>query len=56
MIDSSHWHEAPAWLTRLNPEAELDFTVSFLRNRSTLSGANYSQWEGGPALVFGWRF
>ena len=46
----------PAWLSRLNPEAELDFTVSFLRNRSTLSSANYSRWEGGPALVLGWRF
>ena len=56
IIDSSHWHEAPAWLTRLNPDAELDFTVSFLRNRSTLSSANYTQWEGGPALVLGWRF
>ena len=46
----------PEWLTKLNPGGELDFTVSFLRNRSTLSSANYSQWEGGPALVLSWRF
>jgi hypothetical protein len=45
----------PAWLTQINPEAELDFTVSFLRNRSTLLSANDSQWEGGRALVLGWR-
>jgi hypothetical protein len=46
----------PDWLTRINPGAELDFTVSFLRNRSSLASANYSQWEGGPALVLSWKF
>ena len=38
----------PAWLSRLNPEAELDFTVSFLRNHSTLSSASYRQWGAVP--------
>jgi hypothetical protein len=32
----------PDWRRRINPEAELDFAVAFLRNRSTLSSANYS--------------
>jgi hypothetical protein len=40
--------------TRINPEAEL--TVSFLRNRSTLPSADYTQRERGPALILGGRF
>lgn len=46
----------PEWLARINPEAELDFTISFLRNRSNVASENYSQWEGGPALMLAWRF
>lgn len=46
----------PDWLTRLNPGAELQFGVSFLRNQSSLASANYSQWEGGPQLSLSWRF
>jgi len=46
----------PDWLTRINPDAELQFGVSFLRNQSTLRSANYSQWEGGPSVSLSWRF
>jgi hypothetical protein len=53
---AAHAEWTPDWLTRINRGAELDFVVSFLRNRSTLASENYSQWEGGPALVLSWRF
>jgi hypothetical protein len=53
-VASAEW--TPDWLTQINPDATLQFTVSFLRNHSTLASANYSQWEGGPALAVTWRF
>jgi hypothetical protein len=46
----------PEWLTRRIPAAEIDFTISYLRNSSNLPSANYTIWEGGPAVVLSWRF
>ncbi len=46
----------PAWLTRIVPAAEIDFTLSFLKNFSNLPRERFSQWEGGPALALAWRF
>lgn len=46
----------PAWLTRLNPSAELDFSLAFLRNYSTVSEESFSQWEAGPTLGLSWSF
>lgn len=46
----------PSWLTSLVPGAEIDATLSFTRNFSTLQSEDFSQWEGGPALVFDWKF
>jgi hypothetical protein len=46
----------PTWLTQLVRSAEIDFSVSFLRNYSTVADERFSQWEGGPSLVLAWRF
>lgn len=46
----------PDWLTRRMPHAEIDFTLAYLRNASNLKAANYTVWEGGPALAMTWRF
>jgi len=46
----------PSWLTRLNPDAELDLVVYYERNLSTYSSARYANWTGGPQIVLGWKF
>jgi len=46
----------PGWLTKLNPDAELDFVVTFDRNLSTYSSARYVSWTGGPQIMLGWKF
>ncbi len=46
----------PAWLTRIVPAAGIDFTLSFLKNFSTLPRERFSPWEGGPAAALTWRF
>ncbi|HKM62369.1 MAG TPA: hypothetical protein VJY39_07740 [Acidisphaera sp.] len=46
----------PSWLTKVNPDAELDFVVTFDRNLSTYSSARYVSWTGGPQIMLGWKF
>lgn len=46
----------PEWLTRRVRAAEIDFTLTYLRNSSNLPSTNYTIWEGGPAVVLSWRF
>lgn len=53
-IARAEW--TPDWLTRRLPRAEIDFTIAYLRNASNLHAANYTVWEGGPALALTWRF
>jgi hypothetical protein len=52
----AHAEWTPRRLTRLLPGAEIDLTLEYLRNSSTLAGFSYTRWEGGPALVFAWKF
>jgi hypothetical protein len=40
----------PGWLTRLNPSAELDFSLAFLCNYSTVPDENFRQSEAWPEL------
>jgi hypothetical protein len=46
----------PDWLTQLVRRGEFDFTVTFRRRLSNLSGESFTEWEFGPAAVFAWRF
>jgi len=46
----------PGWLTRLNRRAEVDLSVSFEKNYSTLPAARFTDWEIGPTLSVGWKF
>jgi hypothetical protein len=46
----------PDWLTRWVRRAEIDFTVTFLRNFSNLAEERFSEWDVGPSLTFAWKF
>jgi hypothetical protein len=46
----------PDWLTRWVRRAEIDFTVTFLRNLSNLPEERFSEWDVGPSLTFAWTF
>ena len=46
----------PLWLTRLNRRAEVDLSVSFEKNYSTLPQARFIDWEVGPTVALGWKF
>jgi hypothetical protein len=46
----------PEWLTKRLPDAEIDLSVSYQRNASTLPTLSYSRWQGGPALIVTQRF
>jgi hypothetical protein len=46
----------PDWLTRWVRRAEIDFTVTFLRNISNLPEERFSEWDVGPSVTFAWKF
>jgi hypothetical protein len=46
----------PKWLTRNLPGAEIDLSISYQRNTSTVPTLSYSRWQGGPALIVTQRF